>query len=64
MRRNLLRRFNKIKRLKIDRSDMFFWVGGLTICAGFGMIYKPVGVILLGILLIIIALSETKTRGK
>jgi hypothetical protein len=51
-------------KLKIDRSDVFFYAGGLTICGGVGMIYLPVAVILLGVLFIIIALSETKpSRG-
>ena len=47
-------------RMKFDRSDIFFTVGGLTICGGVGMIYWPAAVILLGLFILVLALSETK----
>jgi hypothetical protein len=63
MKLNLLRLSKIIKKFRFDRSDLFFWAGGLTICIGVWMIYKPVAVILLGLMFLVIALSETKTRG-
>jgi hypothetical protein len=54
----------RFKRPRLDKSDLYFWIGGVTICIGVWMIYKPVAVILLGLMFMLIALSETKTRGK
>lgn len=59
-----LKKLNLIKRFKVDRSDLFLVLGGLIICVGVWMIYKPAAVILLGLMFIIIAFSETKMRGR
>jgi hypothetical protein len=47
-------------RWKPDPSDSLLIIGGLTICGGVGMIYRPAAVILLGVMIIILAFSVIK----
>jgi hypothetical protein len=41
-----------------DASDILFLAGGLVVCGGVWLIYRPAAVILLGLLLIILAVAR------
>ena len=47
-------------QFKLDKSDIFLWLGALAICGGVGMIYLPAGVIILGMYLVFISFTQIK----
>ncbi len=45
---------------KLDTSDLFLLIGGLAICGGVWMIYRPAAVIVLGLMFIVAAIGVIK----
>ena len=53
------------KRIRIDKSDIFLWLGAVVICGGVVMINIPAAIILFGLFLVIVSFSAVKpVRGR